>query len=102
MMSLKSLHLKTLHSRNRKSRLRLSPGLTKVKPLGLPPQHIPANPTLPAELERLHRHMLAGIGQDVVWRRSGNGSALKSGFLIKWLPLFSLGRERGLSAVALF
>lgn len=39
----------------------------------------------------------------MVWRRGGDGSALKSGFLIKWLMLFLLGREKGVvSAAALF
>lgn len=88
MMSLKSLHLKTLHSRNRKSRLRLSPG--PPARVGCAPRlasaaRRPANPILPPELGRLHRHMLAGIRGGVVWRRGGDGSALKSGFLIEWL-----------------
>lgn len=50
--------------------------------------------------------MLAGIRGGVVWRRGGDGSALKSGFLIEWL-LFAfffscLGGEGDVSAAALF
>lgn len=51
--------------------------------------------------------MLAGIRGGVVWRRGGDGSALKSGFLIEWL-LFAFffspaGEGRGdVSAAALF
>lgn len=51
--------------------------------------------------------MLAGIRGGVVWRRGGDGSALKSGFLINiWLlSFFLLSRNGGggdLSAAALF
>lgn len=38
----------------------------------------------------------------MVWRRGGDGSALKSGFLIKRLMLFAGEGEEDVSAAALF
>lgn len=101
MMSLKSLHLKTLYSRNRKSRLRPSSGFS-LSPSAASAT-CPGEPYPSKELGRLHRHMLAGIARDVVWRRGGDGSALKSGFLIRWLLLLLFFAEDGdTSTAALF
>lgn len=46
--------------------------------------------------------MLAGIARDVVWRRGGDGSALKSGFLIRWLLLLFFAEDGDTSTAALF